>query len=132
MIITALHIFTLVLILSQKNTTLIISVIIINPIKIGNNAFPSSTIFIKIKLNPLTILEAEKFISNKDTNITDKGSVTFLMLSGKYCLERTNTNITGKHQTNVNILISLKIPKFPIFFKLQIVSIDKSRNRPIE
>ena len=71
-------------------------------------------------------------MTSKAVSITDKGSVTFLILSGKYCLERTNTNTRGKHHTNVNILISLKIPKFPIFFKLQIVSIDKSRNRPIE
>jgi hypothetical protein len=41
--------------------------------------------------------------------------------------------MTGKHQVNVKILLSLlSIPKFPIFFKLNNVNIHKIKNIPIE
>jgi hypothetical protein len=103
------------------------------PIKKGNNTLPTSTIFINTKLNKSIIIDTEKLNNNNPVNIIVSGSVISLILSDKYCREKNNNNITGKHQVNVKRLSSLlSIPKLAMFLKLHNVIIHKIKNIPIE
>ena len=121
------------LILSQKNTTPIIAAIDTIQIKKGNNALPTSTIFINIKLNNSIINDIEKLNINKPVSMIVSGSVISLILSDKYRREKNNNNITGKHQVNVKRLsFLLSIPKLAMSLKLNNVNIHKIKNIPIE
>ena len=112
--ITTDDIFTVVLILSQKNTTLIISVANTKPIKNGNNIFEIlKTMFIALLIKS-SIELAAKFNINKIDKITQRGSVILFVFSDKSFLEITNTIIIGKHHNAVKKSKFLKKPKFPI------------------
>ena len=127
------NIFTIVLILFQKNTTPIIIIIDTMPIKKGNKVLPTFTISVNIELNNSIIIVIEKLNSNKPVNIRVSGSVMSLTFSDKYCREKNNNNITGKHHVNVRILLFLlSLPKCPISLKLHNVSIHKIKKIPIE